>query len=412
MELEHEREENARRAVFDERVRIARELHDVVAHHGVPEGVAHARPPLHVGAVMRPRGAVALAAFSSVAIAACADGATTTQSTAGTAPAVDLSHAAVAGDYAAASETILARGRDVVDRLVAGNVASVYEQTSAAVKAAISLAEVEQLFDEARAVAPIGARVEERVIPVGSAKGVYFADHAHGEGRLRFRIVIDPSGLMPSVEPVRPLPADPRGNEPARARPRLPFDGLWWAGVAPTPEIGNHHAAARDQRHAFDFVIWRDGSTHRRDGHDNADYWAWAKPVRAPAAGTVVAAHDGIADNRPGAETNTAKLAGNHVVIDLGHGEYAALAHFQKGSIRVAKGDRVSSGQVLGLVGNSGNSSEPHIHFHVQDGPRFDPGGSVGIPVHFETYEADGITRPRGTPSAGQFVRPLQAGTR
>ena len=352
---------------------------------------------------------MARAALSAAVIAGCgADRSTTTEPPAGPGPATTLRHAAVAGDYEAATQSLLGRGRDVVDRLLAGDIASVYEQTSPEVKSEISLAEVEQLFAEAKAVAPIGERLEERVIPVGSMKGVYFADHAHGEGRLRFHLVFDPSGLMPTVEPVRPLPPDPRGNEPAKARLRLPFDGLWWAGVAPTPEIGNHHVAARDQRHAFDFVIWRDGSTHRNDGKDNADYWAWAQPVRAPAEGVVVAVHDGIRDNRPGAETNTSKPAGNHVVIDLGHGEYAALAHFRKGSIRVSDGDQVSSGQLLGLVGNSGNSSEPHIHFHVQDGPKFDPGGPVGIPVRFESYEADGTTQRRGTPSGGQFVRPLQ----
>ena len=358
---------------------------------------------------MRTRGAIALAALSSLAVTACGtDGATTTESTAGTAAAADLRHAAVAGDYAAASQAILGRGRDVVDRLVGGDIASVYEQTSPQVKTEIALAKVERLFAEARAAAPIGARLEERVIPVGSTKGVYFADHAHGEGRVRFRIAFDPSGLMPSFEPVRRLPPDPRGNEPTKARLRLPFDGLWWAGVAPTPEIGNHHAAAQDQRHAFDFVIWRDGSTHRGDGKDNADYWAWAQPVRVPASGKVVAVHDGMSDNRPGAETNTSKPFGNHVVIDLGQGEFAVLAHFQKGSILVSDGDRVRSGEVLGLVGNSGNSSEPHIHFHVQDSPTLDPGGPVGIPVHFESYEADGTTKARGTPWGGQFVRPLR----
>ncbi|HEX2698952.1 MAG TPA: M23 family metallopeptidase [Acidimicrobiales bacterium] len=172
---------------------------------------------------------------------------------------------------------------------------------------------------------------------------------------------------------------------------------------------GNHHAVASDQRYAFDFLIWRDGSTHRGDGADNADYWAWAQPVLSPADGTVVSVHDGVADNRPGAQTNTTQPAGNHVVIDLGRGEYAALAHFRAGSIRVAEGERVSSGQVLGLVGNSGNSSEPHIHFHLQDSPRFNPGGPLGIPVRFEDYEADGRAQDRGMPSAGQFVRTIRS---
>ena len=212
--------------------------------------------------------------------------------------------------------------------------------------------------------------------------------------------------LEPLVDPVHALPPDPRATQPARARLQLPFDGLWWVPEAPTPEIGNHHASAPEQRHAFDFLIWRDGSTYRGSGTDNSDYWAWGQAVKAPAPGTVVAVHDGVADNRPGKETNTTQPAGNYVVVDLGHGEYAALGHFQKGSIRVARGDQVTAGQILGLAGNSGNSSEPHIHFHIQDGPEFD-GRSVVIPVRLDNYEADGTIQAQGTPSGGQFVAPL-----
>jgi murein DD-endopeptidase MepM/ murein hydrolase activator NlpD len=313
----------------------------------------------------------------------------------------------VAGDYATATQALLDRGRNVVARILAGDVASVYEQSAPQVKAQIPLAEVERGLAEAQAQAPIGPRVAERVIPIGPKRGVYFADYAQGEGRVRFQIGFDPTGLMPVVHPATPLPPDPRATQPAGASLRLPFDGLWWAAEAPTPEIGNHHAVASDQRHAFDFLIWRDGATHRGLGEDNADYWAWGQAVVAPAKGTVAAVRDGLADIRPGAETNTTEPAGNHVVIDLGRGEYAVLAHFQNGSIRVATGDEVTPGQVLGLVGNSGNSSEPHIHFHVQDSPKFEPGGAVGIPVRFDDYEADGIVHAQATPSGGQFVAPL-----
>lgn len=358
------------------------------------------------------RRAFALITLSGLAIAGC--GSDRDQSITTTSPgptrALDLSYADVADDYAKVSGDALTRGRDVVDRLIAGDIASVYEQTIPEIKAKVSLADLEREFAEEQARAPIGTRLEERVILLG-AMTVYYADHARGEGRLRFQISFDPSGVNPLVTPVQPLPPDPRADQPAKARLRLPFDGLWWAAVAPTPEIGNHHAAATDQRHAFDFVVWRDGSTYGGDGRDNADYWAWEQPVLAPAGGRVVAVQDGIADNRPGVETNTADPAGNHVVIDLGHGEYAALAHFKKGSIRVAKGDEVTSGQVLGITGNSGNSSEPHIHFHVQDAPTFKPGGSVGIPVRFESYEADGTPQTLGTPSGGQFIRQLESTT-
>jgi murein DD-endopeptidase MepM/ murein hydrolase activator NlpD len=71
-------------------------------------------------------------------------------------------------------------------------------------------------------------------------------------------------------------------------------------------------------------------------------------------------------------------VAGNHIVLDLGGGRYAFYAHFQPGSLKVKVGDRVTRGQVIGLVGNSGNSTEPHLHFHISDG--VSPLGSEGLP--------------------------------
>ena len=75
-------------------------------------------------------------------------------------------------------------------------------------------------------------------------------------------------------------------------------------------------------------------------------------------------------------------VAGNHVNLDLGGGVFAMYAHLQPGSIRVKVGDRVSRGQVLGLVGNSGNSTEPHLHFQLMD--RNSPLGSEGLPYKME----------------------------
>jgi murein DD-endopeptidase MepM/ murein hydrolase activator NlpD len=83
-------------------------------------------------------------------------------------------------------------------------------------------------------------------------------------------------------------------------------------------------------------------------------------------------------------------VLGNHVILDLGDGVYAVFAHLRRGSLRVAKGDRVQAGDLLGEVGNSGNSSEPHLHFHLMDGPR--PLIAAGVPFAFP-YESDGETR-------------------
>ena len=122
----------------------------------------------------------------------------------------------------------------------------------------------------------------------------------------------------------------------------------------------------------------------------------------------VVEAVDGVHDNRPQVETNPEDVAGNHVILDLGNGEYAVLGHFQNGSVRVAAGDHVEPGQVLGLTGNSGNSSEPHIHFHLQDGATVAPGGWTGIPARFDHFLADGVAQELGPAGSGRFVMPSE----
>jgi murein DD-endopeptidase MepM/ murein hydrolase activator NlpD len=91
-------------------------------------------------------------------------------------------------------------------------------------------------------------------------------------------------------------------------------------------------------------------------------------------------------------------------VLDLGHGEFALLAHLRRGSVRVRTGQRVRAGTLLGLCGNSGNTSEPHLHFHVQDRAKLF-GAARGLPATFVDYRADGRRIARGTPRQGEFVR-------
>jgi murein DD-endopeptidase MepM/ murein hydrolase activator NlpD len=95
---------------------------------------------------------------------------------------------------------------------------------------------------------------------------------------------------------------------------------------------------------------------------------------------------------------------GNHVVLEHGDGEFSVLAHLRHGSVAVEAGDRVRRGQRLGACGNSGRSSEPHLHYHLQDGPV--PGRAAGLPAIFRGYLADGEPVGRGEPIRGQTVRP------
>jgi len=189
----------------------------------------------------------------------------------------------------------------------------------------------------------------------------------------------------------------PVGAEQAAIGPPL-RGGPWLAGNGPAPETGHRRALipiggvpSIAQRFAIDYVRVGDNSlTFTGDRLKNESYYAHGQEALAVGNGTVVATKDGIPENVPGITSRAVPITletigGNHVILDLGGGRYAFYAHLQPGSLRVKLGDRVRTGQVLGLVGNSGNSTEPHLHFHLTDGNS--PLGSEGIPYLHESFE-------------------------
>jgi len=160
----------------------------------------------------------------------------------------------------------------------------------------------------------------------------------------------------------------------------LPFRGEWlvfWGGRTLSQ---NYHASVRSQRFANDILQMRAGSSHRGDGRALTDYYCYGQPILAPADGRVVEAVDSLPDQPIGSQDRS-HPAGNHVVIDHGHNEFTLLAHLQPRSVRVRAGDRVRRGQELGLVGNSGNTTEPHLHIHLMNGP--DMRAADGLPLAF-----------------------------
>ena len=179
------------------------------------------------------------------------------------------------------------------------------------------------------------------------ARRVYTAVHRWGKRTIVLQVVFDASGMISGINlaPPNALPRDPNAGRRLRARLALPFEGTWWVFWGGATERQNYHVVAPDQRHAYDLVVWRSGATHRGAGTKNADYWAWGRKVLSPASGRIVEVANGVRDNRPQVQVqNRADPAGNHVVLDLGNGEYALLAHMQRGSVRVGVGDRVRGG--------------------------------------------------------------------
>jgi hypothetical protein len=130
------------------------------------------------------------------------------------------------------------------------------------------------------------------------------------------------------------------------------------------------------------------------DGSKNSDYYCYGEQVLAVADGTIVDVRDDIPENDPSSSTLAVPItlenaAGNHVILDLGEGRYALYAHLQTKSIRVKVGERVRRGQVLGLLGNSGNAVGPHLHFHIADSPQVLAG--EGLPYVIDSFEVLGV---------------------
>ena len=205
----------------------------------------------------------------------------------------------------------------------------------------------------------------------------------------------------------------------AKTKLNFPLHGVWFVGVGPTMHTA--HRWALPEEFAYDIARLGDGGlSHRADGERFEDYYAYGAEVLAAGDGIVAAAvndqPENVASLRRRDETaeaylarlqgmqdallmkGTAGIAGNHVVIDHGNGEYSLYAHLKPGSVLVRSGSRVTAGTPIGKLGSSGNSTEPHLHFQVCDAA--DPLMCAGIPMQFQNV---------ALPFA-DYLRPVQSG--
>jgi murein DD-endopeptidase MepM/ murein hydrolase activator NlpD len=189
--------------------------------------------------------------------------------------------------------------------------------------------------------------------------------------------------------------------------------GRWSALNSPADKVPSHGLHAYGQTYAIDFVCVPEGEYAPRLAWSPVtrapdEFPGFGRPVLAPADGTVVRVRTTARDHRsrmswPGlllffAESagrelaGPSRLLGNHVTIEIAPGRYAVVAHLQRGSVTVRLGDRVEAGQTIGACGNSGSSTEPHVHFQLMDHVR--PLFAAGLPFRF----ADGV------PATGELV--------
>ncbi|QJD87259.1 M23 family metallopeptidase [Cohnella herbarum] len=159
----------------------------------------------------------------------------------------------------------------------------------------------------------------------------------------------------------------------------VPFTGEWYVFWGGRDVLSNYHYEFEMQRYAYDIIQVKEGSSYKGDASKNESYYAFGQPVLAPREGTIVRVVNDIKDNVPVGVMNEEAPAGNVVVIDHGNGEFSFLAHLQEGSAKVAVGDKVAKGDPVGLCGNSGNSSEPHLHYQVSDNADLFAGKSIRV---------------------------------
>ena len=214
----------------------------------------------------------------------------------------------------------------------------------------------------------------------------------------------------------------------------LPLRGEWSIERSPADRIPSHGTDLLGQRYAYDLVR----ADHRRGFHVHPagtlrwlllggrtrDCYGWGQPVHAALDGVIVQAVDGVGERQwvhlvreswlavkttvrfARGGLDPIRLAGNHVIMAAG-ATYALYAHLAPGSVAVTSGQRVRVGEVLGRVGHTGNSTAPHLHFHLMDSP--DPLQAGGIPCAFVAYlvERDGQWVPveRGIPHRRERIR-------
>ena len=187
----------------------------------------------------------------------------------------------------------------------------------------------------------------------------------------------------------KPMPD--RDNYVPKVKYSLPFKGEWVVVDGGVTKDSSHSWEINSQRYAYDFIHLDDeGKSFRGDESCLSSYYCYGSEVLAPADGVVVELRKDYKDSKILGNGNTdpfvRDIRGNYVLIKHADDEFSCLAHLAPESISVGVGQKVTRKEPIALCGNSGNTSEPHVHFQVQNSKSFYH--SAGLPIHFQDIEA------------------------
>lgn len=265
-----------------------------------------------------------------------------------------------------------------------------------------------RLLDSLRTLQPRPA--DSAVIPVNASRLLYI-ELAFKPGQVP-RAITHRMNLLGAGNPAPTAPATPLDYRAASfelGRTQLPIvgpplRGKGWLAINGCCNnrvihrgsfLGVNGGLYNAQRFAIDYMrLNSDGEAVHGDPEKSESYPGYGADILAVADGTVVATLDHMDDQKPGSLPDAADISmetvdGNHVVIDIGRGQFAFYAHLQKGSVSVREGDLVKRGMVIGKLGNSGNTSAPHLHFHIMNGTSVL--GSSGLPYLIDHFSLSGL---------------------
>ncbi len=259
-----------------------------------------------------------------------------------------------------------------LDTLLNGSKDEIYSQMSPALKEAVSLEEFKSSADSFLQ----GVTTLDQVVDVqmNNLTERVWKDATGTKGIRAYFSETQIEGL--SIHALEPH--EDTDNRFTQTEFQFPMKGDWFVFWGGNDVLSNYHYEHETQRYALDIVRTKDNFSYLDDPTKNENYYAFGEPLYASADGTVVEIKNDIPDNTPGV-MNAEEPAGNFVVIDHGNDEYSITAHLKEGSVAVKKGDKVKQGDLIGELGNSGNSSEAHLHFQVSDGADLFTSRSINI---------------------------------
>ncbi|MBE7680890.1 M23 family metallopeptidase [Paenibacillus sp. P13VS] len=272
-----------------------------------------------------------------------------------------------------AEEDVMITPEHFIDTLMNGSKDDIYNQMSPELKETISLEEFKRSVDsftegvtswEQVTKVKMNNLMEHSWKDQTGTKGIqaYFAEDHQIDGLL-----------------IQPLETHEETDKAfTKTQFQFPMKGEWFVFWGGNDVMSNYHYAHETQRYALDIIRTKEDLSYQGEAAVNENYYAFGEPLYAAADGTVVEVKNDIPDNTPGV-MNAEEPAGNVVVIDHGNGEYSITAHLKEGSAAVKTGDKVKQGDLIGQLGNSGNSSEAHLHFQVSDGSDLFTSRSVQI---------------------------------